>query len=1743
MKKACIFIIVLMGIVASAAAQISIVSVTTTPVTCNGGADGSVTISVTGGQAPYFFTIFSLPNMENHISPAVMDTFYTFSNVKGYKWTIYVEDDNGTEISDNVTVSQPSAVKITSVSTIPITCTGYADGEISVAATGESGSFIYTLNPGGLTNGTGQFTNIVPGSYTVEVTDAAGCPSSDVTAPLSFTDPAAISVLSESATDISCNGSNDGQVIVRGTGGTGAYTYTLNPGALQTNGSGNFTGLSQGIYTVDITDVNGCPSAASSPLTVNEPTAIQITAQNKTNITCNGAADGTISVSASGGNAPYQFTLTPGNISNATGNFTNVGPGTYTVSVTDANGCGPVVSNNLVVSQPAALTIVSVNRTNITCHDLNNGTITATSSGGTAPVTYTLNPGGVSNQTGIFNNLPGGSYTVSINDAGGCGPVTSAPVTITNPPALSITSATKTDIDCNGAANGTITVVAAGGTGTRHYTLTPGSVTNTTGVFSNLGAGVYTVSVTDDNACAAAVTAPLTINEPAALTITSATATDITCAGDANGTVSVTATGGTSPYLFKLTPGGNTNATGNFTNLQPGTYTVSVTGAGGCPAVNSNPLTVNEPLAIAVQNVTSSDITCNGNNNGEIHVTGSGGTAPLSYTLNPGAVNNATGDFTGLSGATYTVSISDANGCAAVNTQPVEITDPAAISISSVTAVPVSCNGNTDGTITVVAAGGTGILHYTLNPGAVTNTSGIFSGLAGGSYSVSVTDDNACVPANTGPVAIIEPAAISAAVDGTSILALNCNGDTGGKINITVSGGTAPLTFAWSGPSGYTSGNEDIASLAAGDYNLTITDINGCSTDYQPLASITEPPALTISLSATDVTCNGDANGTITVTAGGGTPPYSYSRNGITYQASNVFSGLIKNMYRIYVRDAGNCSVNDTITIHEPNELQVASEIRIDNNKCYGDQLGEIRILSVVGGESPYQYSIDNGANFSTNPVFLNLGAGSYQTMVKDANGCTAQGNNNLINQPSKIRITNYAQVDVSGCFDNSNGQIAVEATGGTGTKNYRLDSGTPNLTGIFNSLTGGDHVISITDANSCVRDTIVTIGRPAQIVFTGVTLTDVTGCSGNNNGSVDITATGGTGALSFAIDGSAFGPSGTFNGLTAGNHNVSVRDANNCQADTILSLNEPLALSLDTLYATNITCNGNDDGTLTVNAGGGTGPYTYTLLPGGTFNSTGSFAGLTPGTYTVDISDSQGCGPLTTQPVDITEPAPVSIDSVSTTGILCNGDDNATIHIYASGGSAPYSYSIDDETNYSNDPAFTGIVPGTYYLSLQDANSCKIYIDTLTIDEPPALTVVNQSKVDVTTCSDDSTGSINYELTGGTGMIEYSLDGTSWQSGSDFIHLPGGSYTVLTRDENGCSNDSPEIVINSPSPITATITTTPALDESNKGSITISNASGGTGLLTFSVNGMSGPFGSDNVFTDLDAADYDVVILDENGCTLEQTVTVSSVPPLTVSVITENISCNGAGDGRILMTALDATGQAAYSIDDSTTWQTDGTFEGLTAGDYFLFVRDEEGRYFSDTVTIFEPEPLNIMSAVSPASCSSMSTDGAIDITVSGAAGNVTYAWSNGAITEDLNDITAGNYSLTILDENGCQATGDFVVPAITIVNADAGADTTVCAGTVLTLHGTGGTNVTWSPTEGLSNPNLPDPVVTIDTAVTYVLTVTGMNDCNDIDTVTISVFPMPGLTAGNDTIMSGDRITLNAFGRSLCKLPLVTG
>ena len=442
------------------------------------------------------------------------------------------------------------------------------------------------------------------------------------------------------------------------------------------------------------------------------------------------------------------------------------------------------------------ITLSAIVQSNVLCNGGSDGSIDLTVSGGIAPYNYIWsNSATTEDMAGLFS----GTYNVVVTDANGCTANTS--VTVTEPTMLTASAMVSSsyngqDLACNGASNGEATVSASGGT--MGYTYQWDDPMNqTTAVATGLVAGTYNVVVTDANGCTASNS--VTINEPATIT-TSIISMNVSCNGGSNGTVDLTVTGGTAPYTFMWS---NSATTEDMVGLSSGTYNVVVTDANGCTATDN--VTINEPATITTS-IISTDVPCNGSNNGTVDLTVSGGTAPYTFIWSNSAT---TEDMVGLSPGTYNVVVTDANGCTA--TDNVTINEPAGI-ITSITSTDVSCNGLTNGTVDLTVSGGTAPYSYVWSNSATTED---MVGLSSGIYNIVVTDANGCTAADS--VTINEPELI-----------LNEVTQDDGILAATEAG----MIYQWYAcPDTLLTGetNQTYTPTTNGEYKVVISNIEGCS--------------------------------------------------------------------------------------------------------------------------------------------------------------------------------------------------------------------------------------------------------------------------------------------------------------------------------------------------------------------------------------------------------------------------------------------------------------------------------------------------------------------------------------------------------------------------------------------------------------------------------------------------------------------------------------------------------------------------------------------------------------------------------------------------------------------------------------------------------------------------------------------------------------------------------------------------
>ncbi|MDD3861214.1 MAG: SprB repeat-containing protein, partial [Bacteroidales bacterium] len=832
-------------------------------------------------------------------------------------------------------------------------------------------------------------------------------------------------------------------------------------------------------------------------------------------------------------------------------------------------------------------------------------------SGGTLGYLYSLD-GGTQQASGLFTGLSAGTYTLEVEDANGCTATTT--ITITEPTTLTSSITSQAEQVC--ATAGSATVEGSGGTSpyTYYWPASAGGVVD--GSASSLVAGNYDVTVEDVNGCA--VIQQVVITDIGGFATNATVNSNVLCFGENQGEIELDILGGTPDYEIDWGSGIATTSSINYiiTNLTADSYSITITDVNSCQSVV--PVAITEPAELTISEVLAShvDIDCNGNSTGELEVSGSGGTPVYIYSLD-GGTQQASGLFTGLAAGTYTLEVEDVNGCTA--TTIITITEPTALTISEVLAshVDVDCNGNSTGELEVLGSGGTLGYQYSLN-GGTQQTSGLFTGLADGTYTLEVEDANGCIATTT--ITIIEPTALTISEVLASHVNVDCNGNFTGELEVAGSGGTPGYLYSLDGGTQQASGL--FTGLTDSIYTLEVEDVNGCTATTT--VTITEPTALTItevSASHVDIDCNGNATGELEVVGSGGTPGYIYSLNGGTPHVSGLFTGLAAGIYTLEVRDVNGCTATTTVIIAEPTVLTIsevlASHIDVD---CNGNSTGQIVILA-SGGTPNYTYSINGNTPQSSN-VFTGLAAGNYTILAEDSNGCTAT-TTVTITEPTALTISEVltSHVDVD-CNGNATGELEVAGSGGTLGYLYSLDGGTQQASGLFTGLTDGIYTLEVEDVNGCTATTTVTITEPTALTITEVLASHVdVNCYGNLTGELEVSASGGIAGYQYSLNGGTQQSIGLFTGLTGGTYTLTVEDSNSCTESITVNINEPAELELQ-LSSVPVNC-GVTGGSITASATGGTPAYTFNWPVSQTTNP---IIDLAPGIYSVTVIDNNLC-------------------------------------------------------------------------------------------------------------------------------------------------------------------------------------------------------------------------------------------------------------------------------------------------------------------------------------------------------------------------------------------------------------------------------------------------------------------------------------------------------------------------------------
>ena len=685
-------------------------------VICFNEQNGIADLTTQGGTPPYSFE-WSTGATSEDINGLAAGTY-----------TVIITDANACTFQTDVTISEPEPIQNVLVLDNGLLCYGDLSAVASVHVSGGIEPYSYLWNDPGSQN-TSTATNLGAGLYSVTVTDANACIE---TGTIDIEEPPQI-VISFNHVDVSCFGGNDGAIDAIVQGGTPPYNYYWSNGGM----GSSMNNIEAGIYSLEITDLNQCQMMGS--IEILQPSEIIITGSTVADVSCFDQQDGEINIVATGGVEPLIYKLAPGDMVNETGIFSGLAPGNYMIEVSDANNCGPVILENLVINEPSPLAGTIVGQ-DVRCFNEQNGIADLTTQGGTPPYSFEWSTGATSED---INGLAAGTYTVIITDANAC--TFQTDVTISEPEPIQNVLVLDNGLLCYGDLSAVASVHVSGGIEPYSYLWNdPGSQNTSTA--TNLGAGLYSVTVTDANACIE--TGTIDIEEPPQIVI-SFNHVDVSCFGGNDGAIDAIVQGGTPPYNYYWSNGGMGSS---MNNIEAGIYSLEITDLNQCQMMGS--IEILQPSEIIITGSTVADVSCFDQQDGEINIAATGGVEPLIYKLTPGDMVNETGIFSGLTSGNYLIEVSDVNNCGPVITENLVLIEPEIITIDSIKFTDESADGTNDGFINIFASGGTAPLYYILNPGAIQNQTGEFTGLQSGTYNIDISDTNSCGPVNTGDIFI-----------------------------------------------------------------------------------------------------------------------------------------------------------------------------------------------------------------------------------------------------------------------------------------------------------------------------------------------------------------------------------------------------------------------------------------------------------------------------------------------------------------------------------------------------------------------------------------------------------------------------------------------------------------------------------------------------------------------------------------------------------------------------------------------------------------------------------------------------------------------------------------------------------------------------------------------------------------------------------------------------------------------------
>ena len=1026
-----------------------------------------------------------------------------------------------------------------------------------------------------------------------------------------------------------------------------------------------------------------------------------------------------------------------------------------------------------------------------------------------------------------------------------------------------------------------------------------------------------------------------------------------------------------------------------------------------------------------------SDASCYASCDGQLQVSVFGPNTPYSFIIgasNDTIANGAILDT--LCPSNYSILVLDV-GNNLVDIHNVEINAPSELLIYSSLIKNPTCHNESTGLINLATFGDNPFL-WSWNNGEITED---IAGLDSGMYVLTTTDGNGC--SRTDTFELTNPSEVNST---TITDTLSCIGLCDGEAIVIPSDGVIPYTFEWNNDN--TQINDTANNLCYGVNFVVITDANGCLDTNEVF--IVNPDTLQLSNITVDSACYRICDGQLSVTIEGGEAPYltEWSLGGSIFNTTDTITNndLCPGDYQLNFTDANGCNSDTLIPLIERDSFVVQDWV-IDDS-CYNSCTGQITVQLLNPVNLPIIYSWDNGG---VDTVISNLCSDTFELVLIDDRLC--RDTFNFFVEAGDSMYFDTVAVTHNNCYSDEDGAISlINFNGGVQPLDY-LWSNSETTSGI-NSLPSGFYNVTITDANGCSLDSSnIEVSQPDSL-FATPSSEDVS-CFGGSDGLIDIDLFGGVVPYFISVN-SVIADTNYLDSLSAGAYFYNVVDSYNCEISDTIFINEPDELIIaDSLI--DVLCKGESTGEIHITVTGGTPPYEYSLN-GGAFQSQAYFDNLSAGSYSIIVKDANDC--LLNSPLyNISEPLTVLSTGLTPLNLLCFGD-TGTVVLTVSGGTPPYTYDWGNGVTTQN---LIGAGSGYYEVTILDANDCEL-VETINVSTADEI-IVSEAITDLS-CFEDGTGAIDISITGGT--TPYVLSWSNGETTSYIDELDANTYTLSLTDDNGCT-DSTDFDVEQPDllGITSIVSHVACFGESN-GEIDIT-VSGGTPSYTYDWSNLTSSEDLSNILS----GTYTVTVNDDNNCSTSVSATINEPSDIIYSVSTIDLLCEGEDEGQISISSISGgTPAYEYSIDGFTYQLSTDAFNNLSAGNYTVDIRDQNGCTKNTLVILDVPIGFSTIVTVQnideAGSCNG-DASGSISFSISGNTSPYSYSWSNGESTSSIYNLTAGTYSLDLYDANNCSMIYSYLITEPDAISLDYSVTPTSCEekndGSITTFV-TGGTS-----------------------------------------------------------------------------------